>query len=131
MAPKMKARPKVRVTESDFDKLTAVSHAPRTLTPGVELLLEELERFSIVPDHADRRLKFVRLGSKVTYRDLGLQRERTVRVGLPGEADVDENRISVLAPVGAALMGLSVGDVFRWTGPDERPREIEVLAIED
>jgi regulator of nucleoside diphosphate kinase len=131
MAPKMKARPKVRVTESDFDKLTAVSHAPRTLTPGVELLLEELERFSIVPDHADRRLKFVRLGSKVTYRDLGLQRERTVRVGLPGEADVDENRISVLAPVGAALMGLSIGDVFRWTGPDERLREIEVLAIED
>jgi regulator of nucleoside diphosphate kinase len=44
---------------------------------------------------------------------------------------VDENRISVLAPVGAALMGLSEGDVFRWLGPDEKPREIEVLKIED
>ena len=93
--------------------------------------LEELERFAIVSDHADRRLKFVRLGSLVTYRDLVLQRERTVRVGLPGEADVDENRISVLAPVGAALMGLSVGDVFRWAGPDDRLREIEVMKIED
>lgn len=131
MATKTRARPKVRVTESDFDKLTAVSHAPRAPTPGAELLLEELERFSIVPDHADRRLKFVRLGSKVTYRDLVLQRERTVRVGLPGEADVDENRISVLAPIGAALIGLAVGDVFRWTGADEKVREIEVLAIED
>jgi Transcription elongation factor len=131
MTSKTKTRPKVRVTESDFEKLAAVSRAPRASTPGGELLLEELERFSIVPDHADRRLKFVRLGSKVTYRDLGLQRERTVRVGLPGEADVDENRISVLAPVGAALMGLSVGDIFRWIGPDERPREIEVLAIEE
>lgn len=131
MATKTRARPKVRVTESDFDKLTAVSHAPRAPTPGAELLLEELERFSIVPDHADRRLKFVRLGSKVTYRDLVLQRERTVRVGLPGEADVDENRISVLAPIGAALIGLAVGDVFRWTGADEKVREIEVLGIED
>ena len=130
MASKTKARPRVRVTESDFDKLTAVSHAPRAPTPGADLLLEELERFSIVPDHSDRRLKFVRLGSKVTYRDLALGKDRTVRVGLPGEADVDENRISVLAPVGAALIGLAVGDVFRWTGPDEKLREIEVLAIE-
>jgi regulator of nucleoside diphosphate kinase len=54
-----------------------------------------------------------------------------VRVGLPGEANVDENRISVLAPIGAALIGLSVGDVFRWEGSDERAREIEVLSIED
>ncbi|MBS0490245.1 MAG: GreA/GreB family elongation factor, partial [Proteobacteria bacterium] len=86
--------------------------------------------FSIVPN-TDRRSKFVRLGSKVTYRDLILKRDRTVRVGLPGEADVDENRISVLAPVGAALIGLSVGDVFRWEAPDARLREIEVLSIED
>ncbi|HVK42151.1 MAG TPA: GreA/GreB family elongation factor [Phenylobacterium sp.] len=129
MTLKTRARPKVRVTEADFEKLSAISRAPRSPMPGASLLLEELERFAIVSDHTDRR--FVRLGSLVTYRDLVLQRERTVRVGLPGEADVDENRISVLAPVGAALMGLSVGDVFRWAGPDDRPREIEVLKIED
>jgi regulator of nucleoside diphosphate kinase len=131
MTLKTRARPKVRVTEADFEKLSAISRAPRSPMPGASLLLEELERFAIVSDHADRRLKFVRLGSLVTYRDLVLQRERTVRVGLPGEADVDENRISVLAPVGAALMGLSVGDVFRWAGPDDRLREIEVMKIED
>lgn len=124
-------RPKVRVTEADFDKLAAIGRASRSPMPGASLLAEELERFAIVPDHADRRLKFVRLGSRVTYRDLGLGRERTVRVGLPGDADVDENRISVLAPVGAALIGLAVGDVFRWEAPGERLREIEVLAIED
>lgn len=130
MTTKTKARPKVRVTEADFEKLAAIGRASRSPMPGASLLLEELERFSIVSD-ADRGKKFVRLGSQVTYRDLVLQRERTVRVGLPGEANVDENRISVLAPVGAALMGLSVGDVFRWTGPDDKPREIEVLKIED
>ena len=130
MTTKTKARPKVRVTEADFEKLAAIGRAARAPMPGASLLREELERFSIVPD-TDRRQKFVRLGSQVTYRDLVLQRERTVRVGLPGEANVDENRISVLAPVGAALMGLSVGDVFRWSGVDEKPREIEVLKIED
>lgn len=130
MTTKTKARPKVRVTEADFEKLAAIGRAARSPMPGASLLLEELERFAIVSD-SDRGKKFVRLGSQVTYRDLVLQRERTVRVGLPGEANVDENRISVLAPVGAALMGLSVGDVFRWTGPDDKPREIEVLKIED
>lgn len=130
MTTKTKARPKVRVTEADFEKLAAIGRASRAPMPGASLLLEELERFVIVSD-TDRRQKFVRLGSQVTYRDLVLQRERTVRVGLPGEANVDENRISVLAPVGAALMGLSVGDVFRWSGVDEKPREIEVLKIED
>ncbi len=130
MTTKTKARPKVRVTEADFEKLAAIGRASRAPMPGASLLLEELERFVIVSD-TDRRQKFVRLGSQVTYRDLVLQRERTVRVGLPGEANVDENRISVLAPVGAALMGLSVGDVFRWSGADDKPREIEVLKIED
>jgi regulator of nucleoside diphosphate kinase len=130
MAAKMKARPKVRVTEADFEKLAAIGSASRSPMPGASILLEELERFLIVPN-TDRRSKFVRLGSKVTYRDLILKRDRTVRVGLPGEADVDENRISVLAPVGAALIGLSVGDVFRWEAPDARLREIEVLSIED
>ncbi|MDP1601231.1 GreA/GreB family elongation factor [Phenylobacterium sp.] len=131
MTTKTKARPKVRVTEADFEKLAAIGRASRSPMPGATLLLEELERFAIVSEQSERRSKFVRLGSQVTYRDLVLQRERTVRVGLPGEANVDENRISVLAPVGAALMGLSVGDVFRWLGPDEKPREIEVLQIED
>ncbi|MGH6998409.1 MAG: GreA/GreB family elongation factor [Phenylobacterium sp.] len=37
----------------------------------------------------------------------------------------------MLAPIGAALIGLSVGDVFRWEAPDARLREIEVLSIED
>lgn len=129
MALKTKPRPKVRVTEADFEKLAAITTAARGAMPGASLLQEELERFAIVADNG--RAKFVRLGSKVTYRDLALNRDRTVRVGLPGEANVDENRISVLAPIGAALIGLSVGDVFRWEGSDERAREIEVLSIED
>ena len=130
MATKTKARPKVRVTEADFETLAAIGRASRTPAPGLELLLGELERSSIVAA-PDARRPFARLGSKVTYRDLAIARERTVRLGLPGEANVDENRISVLAPVGAALLGLSAGDVFRWTGPDERLREIEILAVED
>ena len=130
MTAKSKTRPRVRVTEADFETLAAIGRASRNPMPGLDLLLDELERSSVVSG-PDRRKPFVRLGSKVTYRDLILKRDRTVRVGLPGEADVDENRISVLAPVGAALIGLSVGDVFRWEAPDARLREIEVLSIED
>ena len=130
MTAKSKTRPRVRVTEADFETLAAIGRASRNPMPGLDLLLDELERSSVVSG-PDRRKPFVRLGSKVTYRALLLNKDRTVRVGLPGEADVDENRISVLAPVGAALIGLSVGDAFAWVGADERERRIEVLSIED
>ncbi len=125
------ARPRVRVTEADFEKLMNIGRVSRSPMPGATLLLEELERFTIVPDRMKLAGRFVSLGSKVTYLDRALRLQRTVFVGLPGEADMEANRISVLAPVGAALIGLAVGDVFRWSGPDQRLREIEVLEIED
>jgi regulator of nucleoside diphosphate kinase len=47
----------------------------------------------------------------------------------PSEANVEAGKISVLAPVGAALIGLRVGQSIRWPLPDGRERTLEVMSV--
>ena len=47
----------------------------------------------------------------------------------PEDADIERRRISVLTPVGAALLGLTVGQQISWEMPDKRAAVLEVLAV--
>jgi transcription elongation GreA/GreB family factor len=67
---------------------------------------------------------FVRLNSIVEYTDLLSGRTRKLSLVLPHEADIDQNRISVTTPVGAALLGLTPGQSFSWTTDDGRPHAL-------
>lgn len=118
-------QPTVRVAEADYDRLLNLAAQDG---PGAELLARELER-AIVVREGQRTPAFVRLGSWVEYRDLLTDRLRKVQVTPPDAADIDEGRLSVLSPVGAALIGLCAGDTFGWTGPDGRPRLITIEAV--
>ena len=65
------------------------------------------------------------------YADLQKQARKDLKLFERAIEAAEKASIRPLAPVGAALIGLSVGDVFRWEAPDARLREIEVLSIED
>ncbi|HEX2561736.1 GreA/GreB family elongation factor [Phenylobacterium sp.] len=69
--------------------------------------------------------------STVSYLDHASGQNRTVTLVLPHEADIDQGRLSVTAPAGAALLGLSAGDVFSWRGDDGRVHELTVLRVSD
>ncbi|WP_236611863.1 nucleoside diphosphate kinase regulator [Phenylobacterium zucineum] len=117
--------PTVRVAEADYDRLLNLADHDG---PGAELLARELDR-AIVVREGEKSRPFVRLGSTVEYRDRLTEKVRTVELVPPDAADIDANRLSVLSPVGAALLGLSVGDTFSWTAPDGRPRVVTVEAV--
>lgn len=53
-----------------------------------------------------------------------------MRLSLPRDASIDEGRISVLTPVGAALIGMTAGEIFHWTDSDGRQRGVRVLTID-
>ena len=53
----------------------------------------------------------------------------TLTLVYPNEANVDSGRISILAPVGSALLGLSQGQSIDWTAPDGRPLRLHVTAV--
>lgn len=90
-------------------------------------LYRELDRARIVPDE---RLPHdvVRMGSQVTYRADGGWL-RTVTLVYPERADPAEDRLSIMSPVGTALIGLRAGQSMEWTDRDGRQRRVEVNAV--
>lgn len=103
-----------------FDLICA---APRS-TPGITLLGQELERAAIVaPERAPADL--VQLRSVVTFTDLERGTRRVAQLVRPGQR-TGRHRISVATPVGAALIGLQAGDIFRWRSPRGRLRILKV-----
>jgi regulator of nucleoside diphosphate kinase len=93
------------------------------------MLLEEIERAEL--HGPDEMLDgYVRLNSWVTFRDEKTRRVREVQVVLPSEANIAEGRISILAPMGAALYGLDDGACISWPDLDGNERLIRVMRVE-
>jgi regulator of nucleoside diphosphate kinase len=116
------AKPPIFVLDTDYEQLSKL--AIESGSPGSVLLIQELERATVVKE-GEGPPAFVRLNSTVEFTDLVSGRTRTVTLVSPGEADMDENRLSVLAPAGAALLGLGPGATFSWT-VGGRPRVLVV-----
>jgi regulator of nucleoside diphosphate kinase len=90
-------------------------------------LLDELDRAKVVEADA-LPPDVVRMGSQVTYRTDGGE-ERTASLVYPAEADISAGRVSILTPVGTALIGLRRGQSISWTGRDGRAHALTVLAV--
>ncbi len=67
--------------------------------------------------------------SQVRYRDERAGVCRQIQVVYPGDADVEQGKVSVLAPVGAALLGLALGQAIDWEFPDGQTRRLRVEEI--
>ena len=106
------------ITQDDYIRL-------RTLGEGHELS-SELDRAIVV--HSERMAKdVVTMHSRVVYVDENSGIRREIELVYPDEANPAAGRISVLAPVGTALLGLAVGRAIDWGYPDG---EIHRLRIE-
>jgi regulator of nucleoside diphosphate kinase len=90
-------------------------------------LEHELDRAEVV-DSKDIPMDVITMRSKVRLRDLDTHKEMIFSLVFPNEADVDEGRISVLAPVGTAMIGYRVGDVIEWDVPSG-PRRLKVEEV--
>ena len=120
-------RPVVFVAEDEYDELSRWAQSSHH--PAAHLLERELSR-AVLVKAGEPCTSFVRLNSLVEYKDLVSGRTRTVQLVAPGNANADENRISILSPAGAALLGLKVDDTFGWTTEDGRPRLLIVNRVQ-
>ncbi|MDK1491513.1 nucleoside diphosphate kinase regulator [Sinorhizobium sp. 7-81] len=107
-----KKLPPIVINAEDHARLTALASSALDRIPDVaETLLSELERARIAT--RDLPKDSVQMGSTVAFdADNGFAKE--VTLVYPGEADIEAGRISVLTPIGAALIGLSVGQSIDW-----------------
>lgn len=97
----------------------------------IDDLQQELERAGVVaPDEMPDDV--ITMNSMVRLKDLDSGEIETYTLVYPAQADIQENRISVLAPVGTAIIGYRVGDVVKWPVPGGhvRLRVEEVLQPE-
>ncbi|MFG1238484.1 nucleoside diphosphate kinase regulator [Xanthobacter autotrophicus DSM 597] len=119
--------PALILNRADHDRLTSLATAALDTIPDVaEELLSELDRARLVaPDRAPPNS--VQMGTTVTYRSGGTT--RTVRLVYPEDADIADGKVSVMTPVGAALIGLSENQSISWTARDGRRHQLEVVAV--
>jgi regulator of nucleoside diphosphate kinase len=101
-----------------------MSNDPET----AEMLAEELERARVI-DHGQVPRNIVRMGSDVLFRDDTTREIRSITLVFPGEADIAQNRVSVLTPIGAALIGLRAGQSITWRTRNGEPKRLTVLKV--
>ena len=125
---KTRRKPNIRISQSDHARLSAVASTVAARSPETsDELLAELERARIVAD-GWVSAGTVQMGSTVTFKpDTG--NAKTVTLVFPGDADISEGKVSVLTPIGTALIGLSAGQSIMWTARDGRRHELSVLAV--
>lgn len=113
------------ITDADLQRLLPVLDLYDT--PAAEALETELHRAVIVPQ--DRvPADVVTMNSEVVYEDIHTGQRRTIRLVYPKDAEAGTGRVSVLAPIGSALLGLRVGQEIEWQVPTGTKR-IRVLEI--
>lgn len=122
-------KPAITICQSDHEALTRLADAIAERNPAVsEELATELDRARVVPD-ARLRGDVVRMGSSLRYvTDTG--EDRTVTLVFPAEADIATGKVSVLTPIGAALIGLSPGQSIDWEARDGRIHRLTVESVE-
>ncbi|MEJ1177127.1 nucleoside diphosphate kinase regulator [Agrobacterium sp. CMT1] len=121
-------KPSIVVSQTDHARLTSLALAApgRDLDVAEELLIE-LDRADVVEDDQFPP-DAVALGSTVSYRTEGGAR-RSVTLCYPGLADIERSMVSVLTPIGAALLGLSPGQQIEWSGRDGQSHMLTVLDV--
>jgi len=83
---------------------------------NLERLEEELCRANIV-EPEDIPLNVVTINSKIWLREIDSDHEITFILVFPLEANLSEHKISILAPIGSAVIGRQTGDIIKWKAP--------------
>jgi regulator of nucleoside diphosphate kinase len=122
-------RPPIAIDANHFNRLSALSSLTSgPMTEVCEYLREELDRAHILP--AEKlRPDIVNLGSQIEFRDEQTGKVQEVVLVYPSDADIGRRRVSVLTPVGAALLGLSANQTISFRTRSGEQRELTVLKV--
>ena len=121
-------KPQIHISDADMQKLRNLAFAAISMPDIADDLLNELDRASVVRD--EDTCKYIGIGSTATFKT-SYGDERTVQVVLPAEADISSGKISILTPVGVALIGLSEGQSINWEARDGRIGKLTILAVDN
>jgi regulator of nucleoside diphosphate kinase len=123
------ALPKIIVTTQDVERLhSLLDTLPDGKRGAAQRLEAELARAEVVdPTHMPPDV--VTMNSRVIYEDVESGEPREAVLVYPHDADAATGRVSVLAPIGSALLGLCAGQIIEWPLPGGRSKRLRVVRI--
>ncbi|WP_163850792.1 nucleoside diphosphate kinase regulator [Pseudooceanicola aestuarii] len=122
-------RPKVVIGADSLDRLEALAEGAIQRNPDLaDRLVGEIGRARIVPA-AKLPPDVVATGQAVTYRDEATGQEKTVTPVFPEDADIAQGQISILTPIGVALIGLAEGASLPRETRDGQRRMLTVMHV--
>lgn len=105
------------MTDKDMERLDYILQAADSRDKGsVKQLRQEMERAWVIPA-LNMLGDVVTMNSRVRLKDLTSGEDLILQIVYPANADLEKGKISVLSPVGTALLGYQVGDVISWKVP--------------
>ena len=108
----------IYISREDYTKLRLLvaTALHSNASAALEKLRLELDRAAVI-DLAAFPANVVTMDSTVEFEDLGTSEVEEYTITFPENADVEHKRISILAPIGTALIGCRVGDIVKWATP--------------
>lgn len=123
------SRPTVVLADKAADTLLELALSLEDRDPSIcRMLADEVNRAEIVAE-VDLPSTAVTIGSIVSFRDGANGTMRMVQLVYPSQADISQNRISVLSPIGAGLIGLSEGQSISWPDLQGKHREFSIIRV--
>ena len=107
--------------------ITALGRLSERGHAEVSSLREELARAEIVPSN-NTPADVITMNSRADVLDLDTGERMKLTIVFPRDADIEQGKVSVLAPLGTAMIGQRVGDEVEWPVPYGR-RRLKILAI--
>ena len=124
----MTAQPPIIITRVDLQRLERLLDSLEEYGPGAEALEQELARAQVV-GHDEVPAGVVTMNSRVHCREEASGKDYHLTLVYPQDAG-GEGHVSILAPVGSALLGLSVGQHIDWPAPGGKQLKLTLLAVE-
>lgn len=114
------------VSEKDYQRLNFILKDLDALE--IEDLEIELERAKVVAD-TDIPSDVVTMNSLVEYCDLTTGKSNTVRLVYPDNASIEDKRVSILSPLGSALIGLREHQELNWRFPNGETHRLKIAKV--
>lgn len=122
----------IYITKADMNRLKDLIEGIRAYNPkpnaNLDKLEKELDRARVVsPKKVPHDV--ITMNSRIRVLDIDSCEDATYTIVFPAQANIAENKISILAPIGTALLGYRVGDVVDWEVPSglKRLKIVEIL----
>ena len=122
------SRPAIIISEQDLHRLeTMLEHQPK-LTPTMQLLEEELARADVVAPQ-DMPANVVTMNAKVLLTIAPSTEASEITLVYPHDFKGEKGQVNVVAPIGAAILGLAEGQEIEWPQPDGQMMKVKIEKV--